>query len=124
MKKLNSISAILVFSFILLIPVLSQPLNDITSPSVQVVYAAGEDGIFMKSSNAGTSYTSTLITSGDLKGIGSGTAGMGSGRLRQVPIKHRSWCLMDLGILGAGAQILIQFSFLILLRDIYQVTEV
>ncbi len=106
MKKLNSCSVILVLNFILLSPVFSQPLNDITSPSIQIVYAAGEDGIFMKSSNGGVSYTSTLITAGDLNGIsaaGSRVWAAGdSGRYLASSDMGVSWTE---GILGAGAQL-------------------
>lgn len=106
MKKLISISAILVLFFILLIPTFSQPLNDINSSSVQFVYAVGEDGIFMKSSNGGTSYISTLITSFDLNGISAAGprvwAAGDSGKYLSSTDLGVSWTE---GVLGAGAQL-------------------
>ena len=106
MKNLKAISVFLVFNFIMLTPVLTQPLNDITSPSVQLVYAAGEDGIFMKSSNGGTSYTSTLISSGDLNGISAAGsriwAAGDSGRYLSSTDLGASWTEE---ILGTGVQL-------------------
>ncbi|HMQ99924.1 MAG TPA: YCF48-related protein [Ignavibacteria bacterium] len=106
MKNLKAISVFLVFNFIMLTPVLTQPLNDITSLSVQLVYAAGEDGIFMKSSNGGTSYTSTLISSGDLNGISAAGsriwAAGDSGRYLSSTDLGASWTEE---ILGTGVQL-------------------
>ncbi len=70
MKKLNPNCVILV-SFLILFGfrLNAQILNDIYSPSVQTVYSVGNDGIFMKSSNSGISYISTLLVSEDLYGV-------------------------------------------------------
>jgi photosystem II stability/assembly factor-like uncharacterized protein len=70
MKKLILLSELLVIGLLSFSqPVFSQSLNDICSPSLQFVYAVGNNGTFMKSTNGGTNYSSALITVENLNGV-------------------------------------------------------
>ncbi len=65
MKKLSIIVSILIINF----TVYSQGFNDVCSPSSAYVYAAGNSGVVLKSSNGGTSYSSMVISVNYLNSI-------------------------------------------------------
>lgn len=49
--------------------IFSQGLNDVYSPSLLNVYAAGKSGLFLKSTNAGSVYSSIVIGDVDLNSV-------------------------------------------------------
>ena len=65
MKKL-----ILVFTFIFIGSfAFAQALHDITSPSPSIVYAVGTAGTILKSTNAGTNYSSTISGTSNFQSV-------------------------------------------------------
>ena len=48
---------------------LSQGLNDVCSPSIFNVFAVGNSGVFLKSTNVGASYTTAVISDVDLNSV-------------------------------------------------------
>ncbi|NOS84338.1 MAG: T9SS type A sorting domain-containing protein [Ignavibacteria bacterium] len=79
MKKLS----ILTMIFLFVLPSFSQGLNDICISSAINIYAVGNAGVFLKSTNGGTAYSSSVIGNRNIKSVYS--------------IGSNIWCAADNG---------------------------
>ncbi len=68
MKKL-SITFILTLIYFLNLQTTAQGLNDVCSPSILIVYAAGNSGQFFKSTNGGSTYSRVTIGSENINSV-------------------------------------------------------